>query len=96
MGGVSEERVVFERSEGQPILRLAGQISTANRGGFIQARTKLDAPLPLQHSCVTIAWIYLFALSGFTDLSINNRLWNPDLIQFQFRRSVITFEVLGK
>lgn len=46
MGGVSEGRASFETVEGQTILRLTGNVSTANRGGFIQARTKLDAPLP--------------------------------------------------
>ena len=46
MGGVSEGRASFERDGDQPILRLTGMVSTANRGGFIHARTKLDAPLP--------------------------------------------------
>ncbi len=46
MGGVSEGRVAFEQIDNQPVLRLTGMVSTANRGGFIQARTKLDAPLP--------------------------------------------------
>jgi hypothetical protein len=46
MGGVSEGRVAFETVDQQPVLRLIGHVSTANRGGFIQARTKLDAPLP--------------------------------------------------
>ena len=45
MGGVSEGRVVFETVDNQPVLRLTGYISTANQGGFIQARTELDAPL---------------------------------------------------
>ena len=46
MGGVSEERSSFEEEGGLPILHLTGKVSTANRGGFIQARRKLDAPLP--------------------------------------------------
>jgi hypothetical protein len=46
MGGVSEGRAIFEEAGGQPVLRLTGKVSTANRGGFIQARKKLDAPLP--------------------------------------------------
>lgn len=46
MGGVSEGRVTFETVEGQPALRLTGHVSTESRGGFIQARTKLDTPLP--------------------------------------------------
>ena len=45
MGGVSEGRVVFETVDNQPVLRLTGYVSTANQGGFIQARTELDAPL---------------------------------------------------
>jgi hypothetical protein len=45
MGGVSEGRVTFGTVDGQPVLRLTGHVSTANRGGFIQARTKLDSPL---------------------------------------------------
>ncbi len=46
MGGVSEGRATFEQADGAPVLRLTGRVSTANRGGFIQARTKLDASLP--------------------------------------------------
>jgi hypothetical protein len=46
MGGVSEGRATFDRIGEQPILRLTGRVSTANRGGFIQARTELDPPLP--------------------------------------------------
>lgn len=46
MGGVSQGRAVFEQADGQPILHLIGTVSTANRGGFIQARRKLDAPVP--------------------------------------------------
>jgi hypothetical protein len=45
MGGVSEGRVAFETVDNQPVLRLSGNVSTANRGGFIQARTELEAPL---------------------------------------------------
>jgi len=46
MGGVSEGKVTFETVDQQPVLRLTGRVSTANGGGFIQARTELDAPLP--------------------------------------------------
>lgn len=46
MGGVSEGRATFEQSNEQPVLRLTGKVSTANRGGFIQARTKMDTALP--------------------------------------------------
>ena len=47
MGGISEGRATFAQVDGQPVLRLTGKVSTANRGGFIQARAKLDAPLPV-------------------------------------------------
>lgn len=46
MGGVSDGRASFEQVDGQTVLRLSGTVSTANRGGFIQARRRLDAPLP--------------------------------------------------
>jgi hypothetical protein len=42
MGGVSEGRSWTEDG----ILRLAGTVSTENRGGFIQARTYVDQGLP--------------------------------------------------
>ena len=50
MGGVSSGSVQFLSQDGQGFLRLAGTVSTANNGGFIQARlplsnTKID-PLP--------------------------------------------------
>jgi hypothetical protein len=46
MGGVSEGKTTFESVGGQSVLRLTGRVSTANRGGFIQARTELEQPLP--------------------------------------------------
>lgn len=46
MGGVSEGKATFEQIDDQPVLRLTGKVSTANRGGFIQARRKFDEPLP--------------------------------------------------
>jgi hypothetical protein len=46
MGGASKGRVTFETVEALPVLHLTGQVSTANSGGFIQARTTLDTPLP--------------------------------------------------
>ncbi|WP_085310841.1 CIA30 family protein [Planktotalea arctica] len=46
MGGVSQGAASFEVVDGQPALRLTGDVSTANRGGFIQARTNLDPSLP--------------------------------------------------
>jgi hypothetical protein len=46
MGGVSEGRARIDTVDGQPVLHLTGQVSTANRGGFIQARVTLDAAPP--------------------------------------------------
>lgn len=42
MGGVSTGNVQFLREDGQGFLKLAGTVSTANNGGFIQARLPLD------------------------------------------------------
>lgn len=42
MGGVSQGEARMEAGA----LRLTGQVSTANRGGFIQARTEMQAGLP--------------------------------------------------
>nr|WP_239025438.1 CIA30 family protein [Roseibacterium persicicum] len=42
MGGVSQGAARIEGG----VLRLTGTVSTANRGGFIQARTALPAGLP--------------------------------------------------
>lgn len=42
MGGVSEGRASFEQHSTGAVLRLTGAVSTANNGGFIQARRKLD------------------------------------------------------
>lgn len=46
MGGVSTGRASFEQESGQSVLRLTGDVSTANNGGFIQARSKLAQDLP--------------------------------------------------
>lgn len=46
MGGVSEGQATLEQIDDQSVLRLSGMVSTANNGGFIQARTKLNSPLP--------------------------------------------------
>ena len=45
MGGVSEGQARIEEIGGERALRLTGTVSTENRGGFIQARLDLDAPL---------------------------------------------------
>lgn len=44
MGGVSTGRITIEKGA-QPFLRLQGQVSTENNGGFIQARLKLSERL---------------------------------------------------
>lgn len=46
MGGVSQGRVAFLQEDGLPLARMTGQVSTANRGGFIQMRLDLPAPPP--------------------------------------------------
>lgn len=45
MGGVSEGQARVLTVDGAPVLHLTGRVSTANNGGFIQARTKIDATL---------------------------------------------------
>lgn len=44
MGGVSEGQARVEEVAGETALHLTGTVSTANRGGFIQARLDLDTP----------------------------------------------------
>lgn len=53
MGGIStgEARIVHED---RPALRLTGSVSTANRGGFIQARRELDDGLPADATALRI------------------------------------------
>ena len=46
MGGVSEGQARFETENGAAVLRLTGDVSTANRGGFLQVRHNLTAALP--------------------------------------------------
>ncbi|MGX0876228.1 hypothetical protein ACSSV4_000903 [Roseovarius sp. MBR-154] len=46
MGGVSEGAARIEEEAGARYLRLTGTVSTANRGGFLQARVTLDTALP--------------------------------------------------
>ncbi len=43
MGGVSDGRLQPAQIEGRPCLRLTGEVSTLNNGGFIQASLDLDA-----------------------------------------------------
>ena len=54
MGGVSQGAARVESQAGQPVLRLTGEVSTANNGGFIQTRTKLETPPPSGTSGVRI------------------------------------------
>jgi hypothetical protein len=46
MGGVSTGGVNFAQEGGQSFARMTGQVSTANRGGFIQMRLELASPPP--------------------------------------------------
>lgn len=46
MGGVSTGNVTFSKEGAASFARLAGTVSTENRGGFIQFRRRLDAPPP--------------------------------------------------
>lgn len=46
MGGVSTGQVTFQRSGARSFARLQGQVSTENRGGFIQFRRELPDHLP--------------------------------------------------
>lgn len=54
MGGVSTGGARIETAQGSPYLRLTGEVSTANRGGFIQARITLDTPPPAEAQGVLI------------------------------------------
>ena len=42
MGGVSTGKISFIEEKSGKILRLSGEVSTANNGGFIQARTQIN------------------------------------------------------
>lgn len=46
MGGVSTGSVTFAQEDGRAFARMTGQVSTANRGGFIQMRLELASPPP--------------------------------------------------
>lgn len=46
MGGVSTGAISFEHEGSQTFARMTGQVSTANRGGFIQMRLELASPPP--------------------------------------------------
>ncbi len=46
MGGQSTGGARIDMADGQPVLRLTGDVSTANRGGFLQTRITLDSPPP--------------------------------------------------
>ena len=46
MGGVSTGGVAFLQEDGLDFARMAGRVSTANRGGFIQMRLDLVSPPP--------------------------------------------------
>lgn len=47
MGGVSTGGVAFAQEDGKAFARMTGEVSTANRGGFIQMRLELASPPPV-------------------------------------------------
>ena len=54
MGGISQGRAQIMTGDGRTYLRLTGDVSTANNGGFIQTRVKLDQRPPAQAQGVVI------------------------------------------
>jgi len=54
MGGVSEGEARIEGAPGARHLHLTGTVSTANRGGFLQARVTLDGPFPQEAQGVVL------------------------------------------
>ena len=46
MGGVSDGQAAFVTDGGATFVRLTGDVSTDNNGGFIQVRTRLTSKLP--------------------------------------------------
>ena len=46
MGGVSDGSVAFVAEDGRSFVRLTGQVSTKNNGGFLQVRRRLDVAIP--------------------------------------------------
>lgn len=54
MGGQSTGGARIESEGGQPVLRLTGDVSTANRGGFLQTRITLGNPPPEGAQGVTL------------------------------------------
>lgn len=46
MGGVSTGAARRETVDGRAVLRLTGDVSTENRGGFVQMRSPVDGGLP--------------------------------------------------
>ena len=55
MGGVSEGQAGIAGPASAQYLRLTGDVSTKNRGGFIQVRATLEQPLPAGAKGVIIA-----------------------------------------
>lgn len=47
MGGVSDGSAAFVAEDGRSFVRLTGQVSTKNNGGFLQVRRGLHASLPV-------------------------------------------------
>jgi hypothetical protein len=54
MGGVSTGGVAFAQEDGMYFARMTGNVSTANRGGFIQMRLDLQSPPPNDNTGVRL------------------------------------------
>ena len=54
MGGVSTGQMTLDREGDTRFVRLTGEVSTENRGGFLQMRVPLDTPLPADAKGLTV------------------------------------------
>ncbi len=54
MGGVSQGGARIADPDGSPYLHLTGEVSTENRGGFIQVRGELEQPFPAKAQGVVV------------------------------------------
>ena len=46
MGGISSGQISYHEEEDEHYVRMTGKVSTQNRGGFIQMRQEIVAPVP--------------------------------------------------
>lgn len=87
MGGVSTGGATFETQVGQTVLRLSGDVSTQNRGGFIQARKTLDGLLPAQAQGVVLS------VSGNDETYFVHLRTSRTLLPWQYYQA--SFDVTG-